>query len=89
MDVVKFFSDHVFQDLQAESGSVHPILQVDAIRFLHTFRNQVRPGCMLRLRFGLNFVWWIARQAAAAFSASPTPAPSRIGQLRLLHVCCD
>lgn len=41
VDVVKFFSDHVFQDLQAELGTVHPILQVDAIRFLYTFRNQV------------------------------------------------
>lgn len=42
VDVVKFFSDHVFQDLQAARGTVHPILQVDAIRFLLTFRNQVR-----------------------------------------------
>ncbi|KZT00874.1 uncharacterized protein LAESUDRAFT_731806 [Laetiporus sulphureus 93-53] len=41
VDVVQFFSDHVLQDLQAEPGSVHPILQVDAIRFLHTFRNQL------------------------------------------------
>ncbi|KAF8963542.1 importin alpha re-exporter [Flammula alnicola] len=41
VDVVKFFSDHVFQDLQATSGTVHPILQVDAIRFLYTFRNQL------------------------------------------------
>ncbi|KAF5378153.1 hypothetical protein D9615_007619 [Tricholomella constricta] len=41
VDVVKFFSDHVFQDLQAEQGTVHPILQVDAIRFLYTFRNQL------------------------------------------------
>jgi exportin-2 (importin alpha re-exporter) len=30
----------VFSDLQATS-SVHQILQVDAIRFLHTFRNQL------------------------------------------------
>lgn len=47
MDVVKFFSDNVFQDLQE---GVHPILQVDAIRFLHTFRNQVSgptdPSCV-------------------------------------------
>lgn len=42
VDVVKFFSDHVFQDLQAVQGTVHPILQVDAIRFLLTFRNQVK-----------------------------------------------
>ncbi|KAI9569377.1 armadillo-type protein [Boletus coccyginus] len=41
VDVVKFFSDHVFQDLQAAHGTVHPILQVDAIRFLLTFRNQL------------------------------------------------
>ncbi|KAI6026014.1 CAS/CSE protein [Pisolithus marmoratus] len=41
VDVVKFFSEHVFQDLQAVPGTVHPILQVDAIRFLFTFRNQL------------------------------------------------
>jgi exportin-2 (importin alpha re-exporter) len=46
VDVISFFSEHVFQDLQAAPGSVHPILQVDAIRFLQTFRNQVRwPAC--------------------------------------------
>ncbi|KAG7096402.1 hypothetical protein E1B28_003845 [Marasmius oreades] len=48
VDVVKFFSDHVFQDLQVEnSGSVHPILQVDAIRFLYTFRNQLTKSQLL------------------------------------------
>lgn len=41
VDIVKFFSDHIAQDLQATAGSVHPILQVDAIRFLYTFRYQV------------------------------------------------
>lgn len=41
VDVVKFFSDHVFEDLQAAAGTVEPILQVDAIRYLYTFRNQV------------------------------------------------
>ncbi|OJT05838.1 Importin-alpha re-exporter [Trametes pubescens] len=41
IDVVQFFSDHVFQDLQADPTSIHPILQVDAIRFLYTFRNQL------------------------------------------------
>ena len=43
VDVVKFFSDHVFEDLQAATGIVNPFLQVDAIRFLLTFRNQVDP----------------------------------------------
>ncbi|KAK7436636.1 importin-alpha export receptor [Stygiomarasmius scandens] len=41
VDVVKFFGENVFEDLQAQPGSVHPILQVDAIRFLVTFRNQL------------------------------------------------
>ncbi|ESK86419.1 importin-alpha export [Moniliophthora roreri MCA 2997] len=40
VDVVKFFSDHVYEDLESQGG-VHPILQVDAIRFLYTFRNQL------------------------------------------------
>ncbi|TFY78460.1 hypothetical protein EWM64_g5554 [Hericium alpestre] len=39
LDVVQFFSDNIFQDLQANLGTVHPVLQVDAIRFLYTFRN--------------------------------------------------
>ncbi|KAK7018753.1 importin-alpha export receptor [Paramarasmius palmivorus] len=39
VDVVKFFSDHVYEDLQAQANA-HPILQGDAIRFLYTFRNQ-------------------------------------------------
>ncbi len=41
IDVVKFFSDNIFADLQAAPGTVHPILQVDAIKFLYTFRNQL------------------------------------------------
>lgn len=41
VDVVKFFSDNVFVDLQGNAPHVHPILQVDAIKYLHTFRNQL------------------------------------------------
>ncbi|KAG2073841.1 Cse1-domain-containing protein [Suillus decipiens] len=41
VDVVKFFSEHVYQDLRASAGSIHEILHVDAIRFLLTFRNQL------------------------------------------------
>ncbi|KAB5591103.1 Vegetative incompatibility protein HET-E-1 [Ceratobasidium theobromae] len=39
VDVARFFSEHIAGDLQA-AGRVHPILQVDAIRFVHMFRNQ-------------------------------------------------
>ncbi|KAF8216328.1 importin alpha re-exporter [Mycena galopus ATCC 62051] len=41
VDVVQFFSSNVFGDLDAQEGSVHPILQVDAIRYLLSFRNQL------------------------------------------------
>ncbi|KAJ7801877.1 CAS/CSE protein [Mycena olivaceomarginata] len=41
VDVVQFFSSNVFADLDAQEGSVHPILQVDAIRYLLSFRNQL------------------------------------------------
>ncbi|KAF8583471.1 Cse1-domain-containing protein [Ramaria rubella] len=39
--VVDWFAENVLGDLQAAPGSVHPILQVDAIRYLYTFRNQL------------------------------------------------
>lgn len=43
VNIVQFFSEYVAQDLQATSGSVHPMLEVDSIRFLYTFRSQVPP----------------------------------------------
>ncbi|KAF8511326.1 CAS/CSE protein [Gautieria morchelliformis] len=39
--VVDWFAENVLGDLEAAPGSVHPILQVDAIRYLYTFRNQL------------------------------------------------
>ncbi|KAG8928760.1 importin-alpha export receptor [Tulasnella sp. 417] len=41
VDIVKFFSENVAQDLQIEGHPAHPILQVDAIRFIYTFRHQL------------------------------------------------
>lgn len=43
VDVVQFFSDHVLQDLQPDNAAAErrPILQVDAIKYLYTFRNQL------------------------------------------------
>jgi exportin-2 (importin alpha re-exporter) len=40
VDIVEFFGQNVYSDLQAAPGSVHPILIVDAIKFLYTFRSQ-------------------------------------------------
>lgn len=41
VNAVDFFSNHIYADLQAAVGTVHPILKVDAIRYLHTFRKQL------------------------------------------------
>ncbi|KZP14369.1 hypothetical protein FIBSPDRAFT_959703 [Athelia psychrophila] len=41
-DVAEFFLEHDFGDLQAEAGTIEPILQVDAIQYLFTFRGRVR-----------------------------------------------
>ncbi|KZV93299.1 importin alpha re-exporter [Exidia glandulosa HHB12029] len=49
IDVVQFFGQHIAQDLQAAPGSVHPILQVDAIRFLNTFRSQLTKDQLLQV----------------------------------------
>ncbi|EIW74080.1 importin alpha re-exporter [Coniophora puteana RWD-64-598 SS2] len=41
VDVVQFFSENVYADLEAQPGQTHPVLQIDAIRFLLMFRNQL------------------------------------------------
>ncbi|KAF3920528.1 Exportin-2 [Dactylellina cionopaga] len=40
VDVVDFFKNNVAPDLTKPVGEVHPILQVDAIRYIYTFRSQ-------------------------------------------------
>ncbi|KAI9595046.1 importin alpha re-exporter [Syncephalis fuscata] len=41
VDVVSFFSNNVLTDLQAPANTVHPVLQMDAIKFVNTFRHQL------------------------------------------------
>ncbi|KAF8468906.1 Cse1-domain-containing protein [Kalaharituber pfeilii] len=41
VDVVDFFSKHVAANLVAPFDDVQPILKVDAIKYLHTFRSQM------------------------------------------------
>lgn len=40
-DVIDFFSRHVLCDLQSDINSDLPILKVDAIKYVYTFRNQL------------------------------------------------
>ncbi|KAI9143350.1 karyopherin Kap109 [Paraphysoderma sedebokerense] len=50
LNVVEFFSSHVFPDLQAPmESSIHPILRVDAIKFLYNFRNQLSKDLLLQV----------------------------------------
>ncbi|KNZ48960.1 hypothetical protein VP01_52g9 [Puccinia sorghi] len=42
VDVVLFFSEQVVQDLSVKNAATpHPVIAADAIKFLHTFRNQL------------------------------------------------
>ena len=50
VNIVQWFGDNIFGDLQAAAGGgVHPALQVDAIRYLYTFRYQVRLVSSMRV----------------------------------------
>jgi exportin-2 (importin alpha re-exporter) len=41
LDVVQFFQNNVASDLVASADAVHPLLKVDAIKYLYTFRSQL------------------------------------------------
>lgn len=41
VDVVEFFQNHIAADLVAPFGDVQPILKVDSIKYLYTFRSQL------------------------------------------------
>ncbi|KAI5820061.1 Cse1-domain-containing protein [Pyronema omphalodes] len=41
LDVVQFFQTNIAADLVANVDDVHPILKVDAIKYLYTFRSQL------------------------------------------------
>jgi len=41
VDIVDFFSQYIAGDLMKSFDEVHPILKVDAVKYLYTFRGQV------------------------------------------------
>ena len=52
VNIMQWFGDNIFGDLQAAAGGgVHPALQVDAIRYLYTFRYQVRFVSSMRIGY--------------------------------------
>lgn len=86
--MVQFFSQHEYEDLQADENSVHPILQVDAIRFLYSFRNQVRVPDIhsCRIMLLINFA---AHKRTTPLCPSSTRLTSALAELRMLYVCSD
>ncbi|RVD83340.1 uncharacterized protein DFL_007732 [Arthrobotrys flagrans] len=47
VDIIGFFQQHIAPDLS--KGSVHPILRVDAIRFIYTFRSQFTKDQLIQI----------------------------------------
>jgi exportin-2 (importin alpha re-exporter) len=82
--VVQFFSSNVFADLDAQEGSVHPILQVDAIRYLLSFRNQVNAFCSGVQQLLIPFA---ANQGAINFGAAAAGPASYFAKLCHVHIC--
>jgi exportin-2 (importin alpha re-exporter) len=86
VDVIKFFSDHILADLQAAPGAVHPVIQADAIKFLYTFRNQVRTCASEHVRKADPFSSLAADQGAAPLGPSPPHSSPREPLLRHPHL---
>lgn len=86
MNVVEFFTNNVFADLQAEPSSVHPILQVDAIKYLFTFRNQV---CSLLRSHPSDLIFPLpAYEGATGLGPAVIGSTPGINQLRRLLIRC-
>lgn len=48
VDVVRFFQEHILPDLQpGAANNVHPVIQADAIKYIHTFRSQLSKDQLL------------------------------------------
>lgn len=41
IDIQEFFKENVLSDLRLQTSECHPIITVDAIKFIHVFRNQL------------------------------------------------
>lgn len=85
VDVVKFFAEHVYSDLE-EGKSVHPILQVDAIRFIHQFRYQVMQDYDDEIRPTLTCQ--SAHKRATDGGTAQPDAPPYFRKLRLAYLRC-
>jgi hypothetical protein len=88
VNIVQWFGDNIFGDLQAAAGSgAHPALQVDAIRYLYTFRYQVRFFLSARVTICV-LLPAIAHERPTGLGAAAALEPPRVSGSRGVHVCC-
>ena len=82
IQILPVFAANIMPDLQSPvDGSIHPVIKVDAIKYLLVFRSQVAQT----FNASTNI---LAHQTAIARNPSLTDRPFRIEQLRRLHLCC-
>ena len=75
VNIVQWFADNIFGDLQSGASGVQPVLQVDAIRYLFTFRYQVRWRISICKYSRDNYMSLTAHKGTAGFGAAPAPQP--------------
>ena len=90
VNIVQWFGDNIFGDLQAAAGGgVHPALQVDAIRYLYTFRYQVRFASSTRVCY-LNFLSpATAHEGTTGLGVTAAIESPRVAGSRGVHVRCS
>lgn len=76
MNIVQWFADNILGDLQAGASGVQPVLQVDAIRYLFTFRYQVHPMILIYSYSRADCMSLTAHKRTAGFGAAPATQSS-------------
>ena len=87
VNIVQWFGDNIFYDLRAATGGgVHPTLQVDAIRYLYTFRYQVRFASSTRVGY---LSLYLPRQLTKELGAAAATESPRVAGSRGIHIRCS
>lgn len=88
VNVVTFFGDHIYQDLEAVAGEElgNELLRVDAIRFLNTFRSQVSYSSLRYFFQNLTFLI-VDKTTTSLRSALTCSTSSRFTELCNVYIC--
>lgn len=86
MNIVQWFADNIFGDLQAGASGVYPVLQVDAIRYLYSFRNQACSRISMCSWPCANTYSLTAHKRTAGFGVAIAPEPARFPRCSGIHL---